>query len=782
MLAEPAPGARPPPPRPPTPDAAAASHSMTRSGTLEISLANSVRGAQGGARSPEDSERAGEQGDGRERETSFVGDGRRGAPGPLEQEGTAATARPPSRSSALHRASGVPSTAPRPALTSSSTTSKPLLSTSSSSARLRAFLRPSPSSASLHASTIAPAMQKSASADAAQPRARVRTPGLAPAARPQSMLWGSGPFSLSSTARQEEGRTSTAAGDGAAAAAAAATGLSVSPTRWRRPLLPRAAASSPPSSSSAGESRRHGRSHSLGSVLTLARGRVPGGGARAGPSIDELAVPAQAPPQPAPPKGVRKKTSLAAMKEFLSVSSSRPGVESGAAGGAAGTVTDEELAAWREAGKERRAASRSAGNWADMWGARGEEELGADDEDEVLIIGLGAVKDGARAGSSSATSSSTRLPYDMNAPPFSSLLPSPAHSPRPASPPSSSRRSSSAHSHALSASRRASDTSFFPSTSRRQSDCPAPSVAACPPRAPAAQVDRGPLNVLEFVAVDAGGDGDEALPLHFPQAHGGELGGFSPSAISGFPPPPRPALERTSSGSSRFSLGSEEGMVLSVLAAADDGDGGDGGLLFPPSPAMGGSSPVLGSRPLLADKPAPESSLPPSMQHLFATPAAPRPASRAGAPLSVPSRRAAPPAPIAVRPAPSPSLSSRRRSAGVEGQGLGLSGTPPPRPPRSPSRAYSTPVSPASPSAWSPLGPTRDPASRPSDAALDEPSPTAPHRPRRSVERARAAAAAALEGRPPSASGTANAEGDGEGSRAQAWTPPPTPPRSDKVR
>ncbi|GAA5905351.1 hypothetical protein JCM8208_003826 [Rhodotorula glutinis] len=622
-------------------------------------------------------------------------------------------------------------------------------------------------------------MQKSASADAAQPRPRARTPGLAPATRPQSMLWGSGTFSLSSSLSHERGTSSGAAGEGAAAASAT-TGLSTSPTRWRRPLLPRAAASSPPSSSASGQARRHGRSHSLGSVLTLARARAQGGAAGGGPGGDGLDAPQpQSQPQvSAPHKGVRKKTSLAAMKEFLSASS-RSSVESGAhGGGRSGPVTDEELAAWRDAGKERRAASR-AGMRAHM---SGEEDVSADEDDEVLVIGLGEGQNGTTAGSSSATSSSTRLPYDMGAPPFSSLLPSPAHSPRPASPPSSSRRSSSAHSHALSASRRPSDTtSIFPSTSRRPSDCPAPLAAAARPKTPTPRLDQGPLNVLEFVAVDAGGDGAEALPLHFPQTHGAEHGGFSPSAISGFPPPRRPALERTSSGSSRFSLGSEEGMVLSVLAAGDDGDGNDGGLLFPPSPAMGSSSPVLGARPVLAAKPAPESSLPPSMQHLFATPAAGRPSSSADAPLSVPSRRAAAPAPIVVRPT-SPSLSPRRRSAGVDGLGLALSGSPPPRPPRSPSRAYSTPASPTSPSAWSPLG-----SSRPRDAALDESgrlSPSAPHRPRRSVERARAAAAAALEGRPPSASGTTSAEseGGGEGARAGAWTPPPTPPRSDKVR
>ncbi|GAA5849456.1 hypothetical protein JCM9279_000908 [Rhodotorula babjevae] len=623
-------------------------------------------------------------------------------------------------------------------------------------------------------------MQKSASADAAQPRPRARAPGLAPAPRPQSMLWGSGAFSMSSSSANERGRSSGGgAGDDVAAA-----GQSTSPTRWRRPLLPRAAASSPPPAAPGSAPRRHGRSHSLGSVLTLARARAPGAAAGGGPCAVEQVTPQ--PPQPqtsAPHKGLRKKTSLAAMKTFLSASS-RPSGESGAqgsaGGGGAGTVTDEELAAWREAGKGRRAASR-AGVRAHT---SGEEEVSADEDNEVLVIGLGEGKNSATASSSSAMSSSTRLPYDMNAPPFSSLLPSPAHSPRPASPPSSSRRSSSAHSHALPASRRPSDASFFPSASRRPSDSPAPLAAACRPKTPTPRLDRGPLNVLEFVAVDAGGDGDETLPLHFPQTHGAELGGFSPSAISGFPPPLAPALKRISSGSSRISLGSEEAMVLSVLAAGDDGDGADVGALFPPSPAMDSSSPILGARPVLAAKPAPESSLPPSMQHLFATPAVSRPSSNAAAPLSVPSRRAARPAPIVLRPS-SPALSSRRRSAGVDGLGLSLSGTPPPRPPRSPSRAYSTPASPTSPSAWSPLGPSRDSRSRPHDTALDESaqlSPSAPHRPRRSVERARAAAAAALEGRLLSAGGTASAEGDGEGPRAGAWTPPPTPPRSDKVR
>ncbi|TNY20643.1 hypothetical protein DMC30DRAFT_416764 [Rhodotorula diobovata] len=473
-------------------------------------------------------------------------------------------------------------------------------------------------------------MQKSASADA--PRPRARTPASGGAAlreRPQSMLWGSTSAIAATRAANEPPRPT-----------------SPSPTRWRRPLLPtRGGSASAALSDGAATARRghghghgHGRSTSLGSVLTLARG------ARA-PTTAEVA---REPPQQLPP--LRKKTSLAAMKTLLAASTGgKDGDHPRATGkeraAETETVTDEELAAWREAGRAKRAGNKSLGSRVELgerMGETGEGVAAGEEEDEVLIIrsrGSGDKVDTAPGFSP------TRLPYGMDAPPFSSLIPSPSHSPRPASPPASSRRSSNAPSIAFSPSRRPSDGSVLVSVSRRPSDSPAPVAPAARPKTPTPRLDPGALNVLEFVAVDEGGKGDEEIPLRFPQTSGAEPeGGLAPSAISSFPPPLR---RSSSSTSSRLSLGSEEGMVLSLL----DGDGDASALLFPSSPQLGGTSPVPGARPLIAPKPAPESSLPPSMQHLFATPGAPRrPGSAAGggqgAPLSSPSRRAAAPAPI----------------------------------------------------------------------------------------------------------------------------------------
>ncbi|GAA6053714.1 hypothetical protein JCM3770_003180 [Rhodotorula araucariae] len=492
-------------------------------------------------------------------------------------------------------------------------------------------------------------------------------------------------------------------------------------------------------------------------------------------------------------------------------------------------LTDAELASWRAAGQAKRATGgtgtiasvRQAHGALGPLGERIQSGIGArrgSAESEVLIIGNGGARTSevplAPSADPSMRSSTTSPSVPFGSSPRAFAVP-PSPSPRlAASPfPSDGRRPSDSPSVTFALSRRTSDSPALVSSSRRPSHSPAlpfgsrrPSAASgrsgvrpktAPAGRPSPKFDAGALNVLEFVAVDAGRDGEASLPLHFPQTNGGGLDGLAPSAISPFPGSASPATphghfrRRLSTASSNLSLGSEEDMILSTLAAtgaSPSPDAGAGsGPLFAPSP---GSSPVLGARPFLAPKPPPQSSLPPSMQRLFASPVA-RARPQANATLSAPSKRAALPTPIRISASVSSSATFGPTGAGL-GLGVVVPATPPPRPPRAPRHSLPRAMPQEQEqkhelerehSAWSPLRtlsssavtvpPRRGKTVRPRTAPAQARAPT-PVRPSRSEERARAAAAAALEGRRES--------GGEEGKSAPgAWTPPPTPPGSGEI-
>ncbi|BGP45695.1 hypothetical protein JCM10450v2_001525 [Rhodotorula kratochvilovae] len=572
---------------------------------------------------------------------------------------------------------------------------------------------------------------------------------------------------------------------------------SASPGGLRRGLSFRKASAAAESHDTAGgissSLRRFAHSFSPSSVASPSSADVP-----TAPQPSTAAPP----PQQQHAQDVRRKPSLAGVKTLLAPAPSMPAPRDSPP--AADPLTDAELASWRAAGRAKRVGLASEAEeglgplatpgWGGSIGAGGARR--GSGESEVLVIGNGCARS-SNVPLAPSAGASRRGSAAAQALPFGTLPRASVDTPSPrssASPfPSAGRRPSDAPSVTFASSHRPSDSPALTFSSRRPSDSPAlpfgsrrPSAAsgrssARPRTAPAGgrspRIDSGALNVLEFVAVDAGRDGEENLPLHFPQTNGGGLDGLAPSAISPFPGSTSPAarrgqfLRRLSTTSSNFSLGSEEDMILSTLAAtgaSPNPGAGAGNGLFSASP---GSSPVLGARPLLAPKPPPQSSLPPSMQHLFAG----RPAALGAAALSAPSRRAAPlPAPIQL-----PASTSSPAGFAAAGQGLGfaLPGTPPPRPPRAPGHSLARVPPPQEEqqehSAWSQLATALSSAPRGKGRPRTAPTPT---RPSRSEERERAAAA--LEGRAVRASEKAVEEKAGP----RAWTPPPTPPGSEEIR
>ncbi|GAA6001932.1 uncharacterized protein JCM10292_005980 [Rhodotorula paludigena] len=581
------------------------------------------------------------------------------------------------------------------------------------------------------------------------------------------------------------------------------------------------------------------------------------------PPLSTAGSPAPASSAPSPrvttaPPHLRKKSSFSAVKALLG--STSPSASPAGTGGSAGTrradspssdagealdpLTDAELASWRRAGRERRAAARSGS---------GSGGGGETSEDEVIEVLGEAARLGPRAGPATANERRGSITSQDSG---DVLIIGQQQGPQqPASPALSTHRSqamrsfteasSAASSVRKASSPRSSAVPLFPNSPRSSSQpflgsrrSSSAAAAARPNTAPVERrssrvgegtVDSGVLNVLEFVAVDAGGDGEEALPLHFPQTHSTDESLF-PSAISpklgpppspslavlGSSPPKRGHLRRRSTSSSQLSLGSEEDMILSTL-------GGFAGLGLSSSPSSASSSPVLPQQPFIAPSAsaAEQSSLPASMQQLFSTPPKIARPKTDGAPLSSPSKRAARPSPIQVE------FGSRRLSTASLASPVSPS-TPPPRPARAPGRlsrpvsgSSATPPQPYVPSSQQETSSARSPSS-PKPAAVATvhsistappplppssrralvrpripPSSSAPRsppaRPSRSKERARARAA--LEGNAVSTVRRPSLELVGERYSAEGglggWCEaekerrkdlPPTPPGSDELR
>ncbi|GJN88234.1 hypothetical protein Rhopal_001199-T1 [Rhodotorula paludigena] len=378
----------------------------------------------------------------------------------------------------------------------------------------------------------------------------------------------------------------------------------------------------------------HGRSASLASSMAPSLARTSfGNSSSRPPPLFTAATPAPASSAPSPrvtaaPPPLRKKSSFSAVKALLG--STSPSASPAGTGGSAGTrradspssdagealdpLTDAELASWRRAGRERRAAARSGS---------GSGGGGETSEDEVIEVLGEAARLGPRAGPAtenerrgSITSQDSgdvliigqqQAPQQPASPAWSTHRPQARRSPSKASSAASSVRKTS--------SPRSSAVPLFPSPNSSSQAFPGSwrgSSAAAAARPNTASVERrssrvgegtvdgGALNVLEFVAVDAGGDGEEALPLHFPQTHSTDES-LLPSAISpklgpppspalavfGSSPPKRGHLRRRSTSSSHLSLGSEEDMILSTL-------GGFAGLGLSSSPSSASSSPPSG--------------------------------------------------------------------------------------------------------------------------------------------------------------------------------------------